>query len=66
MFSRRTPQSTKEAISMGEVHFKQINQVTGPEKDKYEFEDLSKKIIGAAIEVHSPQITQISQINAET
>ena len=38
---------------MGEMHFKQINQVKGPEKDKYEFEDLSKKIIGAAIEVHS-------------
>ena len=37
---------------MGKVHFKQINPVTGPEKDKYEFEDLSKKIIGAAIEVH--------------
>jgi len=51
---------------MDKVHFKQINPVTGPEKDKYEFEDLSKKIIGAAIEVHSPQITQISQINAET
>ena len=37
---------------MDKVHFKQINQVTGPEKDKYKFEDLSKKIIGAAIEVH--------------
>ena len=34
---------------MGEVHLKQINQVTGSEKDKYEFEDLSKKIVRVAI-----------------
>ena len=34
---------------MGEVHFKQINQITGPEKDKYEFEDLSKKLVRVAI-----------------
>jgi hypothetical protein len=37
---------------MGRPHFNQINPLTGPEKDRYEFEDLSKKIIGAAIEVH--------------
>ena len=29
---------------------------------KHQFDDLSKKIIGAAIEVHSPEITQIVKI----
>ena len=37
---------------MDKLHLRQINSVTGPEKDRHEFEDLSKKIIGAAIEVH--------------
>ena len=42
---------------MDRLHFKQTNPVTGMEKDKHhiskhEFEHLSKKIIGAAIEVH--------------
>ena len=37
---------------MGKLHFKQIDPVTLPEKDRHQFEDLSNKIIGAAIEVH--------------
>ena len=37
---------------MGKLHFEQINPVAGPEKDRHQFEDFSKKIIGAAIEVH--------------
>ncbi|NVM20780.1 MAG: GxxExxY protein [Desulfobacterales bacterium] len=37
---------------MGKLHYKQIKPVTETEKEKYQFEDLSKKIIGAAIAVH--------------
>ena len=37
---------------MGRPQFKQIKAVTETEKDKHQFEDVSNKIIGAAIEVH--------------
>lgn len=37
---------------MGRWDLKQINATTRTEKDRHQFEDLSKKIIGAAIEVH--------------
>ena len=37
---------------MDKLHFNQVNPVTEPEKGRHQFEYLSKKIIGAAIEVH--------------
>jgi hypothetical protein len=37
---------------MENVHLKQINPPTLPEKGGHQFEHLSRKIIGAAIEVH--------------
>ena len=37
---------------MEKLHVEHINPVTGIEKDRHQFEDLSKKIIGAAIQVH--------------
>jgi len=48
----RKTESTKETITMGKLRFKQINPVAGPKKNRHQFKDLSKKIIGAAIEVH--------------
>jgi hypothetical protein len=37
---------------MGSWDLRQINATTRIEKDRHQFEDLSKKIIGAAIAVH--------------
>jgi len=37
---------------MDKLHLKQIKSVAGTEKEKHQFEHLSKKIIGAAIQVH--------------
>ncbi|MBW1796623.1 MAG: GxxExxY protein [Deltaproteobacteria bacterium] len=37
---------------MGKLHFKEVSIATDTQKEKHQFEELSKKIIGAAIEVH--------------
>jgi hypothetical protein len=37
---------------MSKLRLRRIDPVAGLEKDAYQFEDLSRKIIGAAIEVH--------------
>ncbi len=47
----RKDENTKETTTVGKLHLRQINSVTGPEKDRYQFEDLSKKIIGVPIKI---------------
>ena len=49
--TRKQKQSTKE--NMSELRLKQINATMGLEKGGHQFEDLSRKIIGAAIAVHT-------------
>ena len=49
----RKDESTKGRSMRGEVYLKEVSvELTEMGKEKHQFEELSKKIIGAAIQVH--------------